>query len=64
MESVKFRSTLRKTLWIHMKNQSLSIRDQHVNLITNMSITRNRMLLLYIQNDAIKYLKFFVNESS
>ena len=47
-----------------MKNQSLSIRDQHVNLITNMSITRNRMLLLYIQNDAIKCLKNFVNESS
>ena len=49
---------LEKHYEIHMKNQSLSIRDQHANSIANMPITRNRMLS-YIQNDVIKCPKIF-----
>lgn len=35
----------KKNYDIYMKNQSFSIRDQHVNLITNVPITRNIMTL-------------------
>ena len=48
----------------HMKYQSLSIRDQHVNLIANVPISRNRMFLLNIQNNVVKCLKPYVNDSS
>ena len=48
---------------IHIKNQSLLIKYWHANLIANVSITRNRMFLLSIQNDAMKYLKSCINNS-
>ena len=46
-----------------MKNQSLSIRNQHANLIINVSMIKNKICLLNIQND-VKYLKSYVNDSS
>ena len=47
-----------------MKNQSLSIRNQHANLIMNVfMIKKNEIFLLNIQND-VKYLKSYVNDSS
>ena len=42
---------LEKGYDIHMRNQSLSIRDQHANLIANVPMTSNRMFLLNIQNN-------------
>ena len=54
---------LEKYYDIHMKNQSLLMRDQHVNLIANVAMRRNIMFLLNIQND-IKCLKFCANDSS
>ena len=45
-----------------MKNQSLLIKDQHVNLITNVLVIRNRMFSLNIQNDIMKCLKTCVND--
>ena len=47
-----------------MNNPSLSIRDEHANLIANVPMTRNRMFLLNIQNDVIECLKSCVNDSS
>ena len=42
---------LEKGYDIHTRNQSLSIRDQHANLIANVPMTSNRMFLLNIQNN-------------
>lgn len=47
-----------------MKNQSFSIRDQHVNLITNVPITRNIMTLKKKKIDVVKCLKSCVSGSS
>ena len=49
---------------IHMRNQSLSIRYQHVNLIANVLMTSNRMFLSNNQNDVVRCLKSCVNDSS
>ena len=46
-----------------MNNQSL-LRNQHANLIVNTPKTRNEMFLLNIQNDVLKCLKSYVNDSS
>jgi len=40
-----------------MKDSSLSIKDGRNNLITKVPMSRNRMLLLNIQNDVAKCLK-------
>ena len=48
---------LKKSYDIHMKDSSLSIRDGRNNLITKVSMSRNRMFLLNIQNDVAKCLK-------
>lgn len=53
----------KKNYDIYMKNQSFSIRDQHVNLITNVPITRNIMTLKK-KIDVVKCLKSCVNGSS
>ena len=45
-----------------MSNQSL-LRNQHANLIVNALKTRNEMFLLNIQNDVLKCLKSYVNDS-
>ena len=42
---------LEKVYDIHMRNQSLSKRDQHANLIANVLMTSNRMFLLNIKNN-------------
>ncbi|MCF8701902.1 DDE-type integrase/transposase/recombinase, partial [Corynebacterium sp. MC-10] len=48
---------LEKGYDIHMKDHSLSIRDNKNNLITKVPMSKNRMFLLNIQNDVAKCLK-------
>ena len=48
---------LEKGYDIHMRNQTLSTRDQHANLIVNVPMMSNRMFLLNIQNDVVRCLK-------
>ena len=48
---------LEKYCDIHIKNQNLSIRYQHANLIVNVSMTRSRMFYLNIQNNVVKMSK-------
>ena len=55
---------LEKGYDIHMRNQSISIRDQHANLIANVPMMNNRMFLLNIHNDVVRYLNSCVNDSS
>ena len=55
---------LEKGYDIHMRNQTISTRDQHANLIVNVPMMSNRMFLLNIQNDVVRCLKTCVNESS
>ena len=47
---------LEKDYDIHMRNHSLSLRDQRSNLIVKVEMSNNRMFLLNIQND-VKCLK-------
>lgn len=55
---------LEKSYDIHLKDHSLSIRDQRENLIAKVHITRNRMFALSIQNDVAKCLKACFKNSS
>ena len=48
---------LKKGYDIHLKDNNLSIRDNECNLIAKVSMSRNRMFMLNIQNDGIKCLK-------
>jgi len=48
---------LEKDFDIHMKGSSLSIRDGRNNLIIKVTMSRNRMFLLNIQNNVGKCLK-------
>lgn len=55
---------LEKGYDIHLKDHSLSIRDQRENLIAKVPMTRNRMFALIIQNDVAKCLKVCFKDSS
>ena len=55
---------LEKGYDIHMKDGSLSIRDNRSNLITKVPMSRNRMFLLNIQNDVAKCLKACYKDAS
>lgn len=55
---------LEKGYDIHLKDHSLSIRDQRENLIVKVPMTRNRMFALSIQNDVAKCLKACFKYSS
>jgi len=46
-----------------MKDLSLSIKDEKNNLITKVLMSRNRMLLLSIENDVAKCLKACCNDT-
>ena len=48
---------LEKGYDIRLKDNNLSIRDNESNLIAKVSMSRNRMFILNIQNDGIKCLK-------
>ena len=55
---------LEKGYNIHMKDYSLSLRDNRNNLIAKVPMTRNRMFLLHIQSDVAKCLKACYKDSS
>jgi len=55
---------LEKGYDIRMKDSSLSIKDEKNNLITKVSMSRNMMFFLNIQNDVAKCLKACYNDAS
>ena len=55
---------LEKCYDIHMKNYSLSIIDGNNNFIAKVSMLKNRMFLIKIQNDVVKCLKACYKNSS
>ena len=55
---------LEKCYDIHMRNHSLSIKDQRSNLIAKVEMSNNRMFILNIQNDVVKCLKTYLKDNS
>ncbi|KAJ7962054.1 Retrovirus-related Pol polyprotein from transposon TNT 1-94 [Quillaja saponaria] len=53
-----------KSYEIHMKDKNLWLRDQDANLIAKVSMTRNRMFILNLQNDGAKCLKMCAKDST
>ena len=53
---------LEKGYDIHLKDNNLSIRDNIGSLIAKVSMSRNRMFLLNIQNDVAKCLKAYYKD--
>ncbi|XP_061336666.1 uncharacterized protein LOC133283767 [Gastrolobium bilobum] len=48
---------LQKGFDVHLRNNTLSLRDNQNNLIAKVPMSRNRMFLLNIQQDIAKFLK-------
>ncbi|KAJ7959769.1 Retrovirus-related Pol polyprotein from transposon TNT 1-94 [Quillaja saponaria] len=55
---------LEKSYEIHMKDKNLWLRDQDANLIAKVSMTRNKMFILNLQNDGAKCLKMCAKDST
>jgi hypothetical protein len=61
---LNFGQLLKKDYKIHMKNCSLSLRDDKNNLIAKVLMISNRIFLLNIQTDVAKCLKTCLKDSS
>ncbi|KAJ7976200.1 Retrovirus-related Pol polyprotein from transposon TNT 1-94 [Quillaja saponaria] len=59
----KFQSK-EKSYEIHMKDKNLWLKDQDANLIAKVSMTRNMMFILNLQNDGAKCLKMCAKDST
>ncbi|KAJ7978961.1 Retrovirus-related Pol polyprotein from transposon TNT 1-94 [Quillaja saponaria] len=61
---LSFGQLLEKSYEIHMKDKNLWLRDQDANLIAKVSMTRNMMFILNLQNDGAKCLKMCAKDST